>query len=387
MRRGYRPARATRRAGSVAGMDGVAGDHGGGRPPSGVSSCAPFAGPSGPARPPGRPAGRPAVAFVPGSTAAAPPAAASCPPRSSAPTGPTPDHRHPQADVIVALGGNDVIDGLGGNDRRVRRIRRRPAARWPRRRPALRRADELGDGPAGTYPPRRRPDSAGRATTCSSAAPTSGRPTAAAGPTRSRTPTPAAGVVIDLSGTTTPGTGTATGDGHRHDRARPHPRHDRLTARTTGSPAHASATGSTAAAGDDTIVAGDGPTWSTPTGCAAQTAATSSRPGRGTDLVNSRPAATGSAPARATTSSRRSAREPTKVELGPGDDYLGQIITPGRGAVGARRARRRRDRVLRPADRRPEAGRPVHRRPRAGTTHAPGRWRRPARSAASRGTG
>jgi Ca2+-binding RTX toxin-like protein len=235
-----------------------------------------------------------------------------------------------KADVIAGLGGDDLIDGLRGDDL----ICGGPGADrllGGRGDDDLHGGlDKLADGPAGTYllgdvltggpgddllvggidqrraDMRRRPDTFSYADS-------------------------AARVVVDLSGRTTPGTGTATGMGSDTIVLG-------LTHGVIGSPQGDRITGSRlrdridGGAGNDTIDAGDGSDLIYPDGLGGSDGNDVVEAGPGDDLVNSRTGRDRISTGRGEDFVEAFSELPTKVELGLGDDYLGQVITPGRGA-------------------------------------------------------
>ncbi len=235
-----------------------------------------------------------------------------------------------RADVIVALGGNDLIVGLRGNDRVCggSGADRLLGGRGDDQ--LYGGLDELVDGPAGTYLlgdvltggagddllvggiDQRKADSRVRPDTFSYAD-AGGR------------------VAIDLSGTTTPGTGTATGLGTDTIVLG-------LTHGVIGSAQNDRITGSRfrdridGGAGGDTIDAGDGPDLLYPDGLRGSDGSDVVTAGRGTDLVNSRTGRDRISTGKGDDFVEAFSEQPTRVELGIGDDYLGQVITPGRGA-------------------------------------------------------
>jgi Ca2+-binding RTX toxin-like protein len=266
-------------------------------------------------------------------SSAVPAAAASCEGRTATIVGTNGADRisgTDKADVIAGLGGDDVIDGLRGNDL----ICGGPGAD----RLLAGRGDDdlyggldkLADGPAGTYllgdvlsggpgddvlvggVDQRRAEARLRPDTFSYA--DSG-----------------ARVVVDLSGTVTPGTGTATGTGT-----------DTIVLGLThgiiGSPHDDRITGSRfrdridGGAGDDTIVGGEGSDLLYPDGLGGSDGNDVVEAGPGNDLVNSRTGRDRISTGRGDDFVEAFSQQPTKVELGLGDDYLGQLITPGRGA-------------------------------------------------------
>lgn len=235
-----------------------------------------------------------------------------------------------RADVIVGGAGDDVIDGLRGNDL----ICGGPGAD---RLLGGRGNDDLYggldarvDGPAGTYlvgdiltggpgddllaggTDRRKADSRRRPDTYSYAE------------SRRR-------VVVDLSGSATPGTGRATGAGT-----------DTIVLGTThgvtGSPRGDTITGSRfrdridGGGGNDTIRAGSGADLIYPDGFTGVDGNDTVEAGPGDDLVNSRTGRDKIYAGKGADFVEAFSDRPTVVTLGPGDDYVGQLITPGRGA-------------------------------------------------------
>jgi Ca2+-binding RTX toxin-like protein len=236
-----------------------------------------------------------------------------------------------RADVIVGRAGDDVIHGLRGNDV----ICGGPGAD---RLLGGRGDDDLDggldalvDGVAGTYlvgdiltggpgddllaggTDRRQADSRRRPDTFSYAG------------SRRR-------VVVDLSGSSTPGTGRATGEGAdtivlgtAHG-VIGSPRGDTIT----GSPFHDRIDGG---AGDDTIRAGSGPDLVYPDGFSGEAGDDTVEAGPGDDLVNSRTGRDTIYAGKGADFVEAFSDQPTVVTLGLGDDYVGQLITPGRGAA------------------------------------------------------
>ncbi len=233
-----------------------------------------------------------------------------------------------RADVIAGLGGDDLIDGLRGDDL----VCGGPGAD---RLLGGRGDDDLyggldkrADGPAGTYLlgdvltggpgddllvggiDRRRADTRRRPDTFSYA------------DARTR-------VVVDLSGTAA--NGTATGRGS-----------DTLVLGLThgviGSPKNDRITGSRfrdridGGAGDDRIDAGAGSDLLYPDGLGGSDGSDVVTAGPGNDLVNSRTGRDRISTGKGGDFVEAFSEQPTSVELGLGDDYLGQLVTPGRGA-------------------------------------------------------
>ena len=235
-----------------------------------------------------------------------------------------------QADVIAGLGGDDLIDGLRGDDL----VCGGPGAdRLLGGRgddDLYGGLDKLADGPAGTHllgdvltggpgddllvggidqrkaDLRRRPDTFSYADA------------------RSR-------VAVDLSGAITPGTGSARGMGSdtivlglTHGVVGS-PQNDRIT----GSPLRDRIDGG---AGADTIDGGDGSDLLYPDGLAGSDGSDVVEAGPGDDLVNSRTGRDRISTGKGEDFVEAFSELPTTVELGLGDDYLGQVVTPGRGA-------------------------------------------------------
>ncbi len=233
-----------------------------------------------------------------------------------------------KADVIAGLGGDDLIDGLRGDDL----VCGGPGAD---RLLGGRGDDDLyggldkrADGPAGTYQlgdvltggpgddllvggiDRRRADTRRRPDTFSYA------------DARTR-------VVVDLSRAAA--NGTATGRGS-----------DTLVLGLThgviGSPKHDRITGSRfrdridGGAGDDRIDAGAGSDLLYPDGLGGSDGSDVVTAGPGNDLVNSRTGRDRISTGKGGDFVEAFSEQPTSVELGLGDDYLGQLVTPGRGA-------------------------------------------------------
>ena len=140
-----------------------------------------------------------------------------------------------------------------------------------------------------------------------------------------------AGVVVDLSGATTPGIGTATGEGT-----------DSVVLGTAhgvvGSAYADSLTGSPrpdrvyAGAGPDTISTGDGVDLVYPDGLDGHDGRDVVDTGAGSDLVSSLTGRDQISTGRGADFVEAFSPEPTAADLGPGDDYVGQNITPGNGA-------------------------------------------------------
>ncbi|HEX6150910.1 hypothetical protein [Nocardioides sp.] len=236
-----------------------------------------------------------------------------------------------QPDVIAGRGGNDVVDGLRGNDL----VCGGPGAdrlKGGRGNDDLSGGlDALVDGAGGTYLlgdvltggpgddllvggfDRRKADSRRRPDTISFA-------------DSSRR------VVVDLSGRDTPGTGRATGAGSDSIVLA-------LTHGVTGSPHDDLITGSPfrdridGGDGDDTIRAGSGSDLLYPDGYSATQGNDLVEAGPGNDLVNSRTGRDMIYAGKGADFVEAFSERPTVVRLGPGDDYLGQLIAPGRGAA------------------------------------------------------
>ncbi len=236
-----------------------------------------------------------------------------------------------RADVIVGLGGDDTIDGLGGDDV----ICGGPGADRlvggggdDRLFGGL---DKEVDGPGGTYlvgdvlaggagddrldggrdtrrvDHRRRPDTYSWA----------------GAPRR---------VVIDLSGRKQAGFGSARGEGSdtivlgaAHgvigtpyaDKITGSPRTDRVYA----------------GAGSDTISTGDGVDLVYPDGLGGSEGRDVVETGPGSDLVSSLAGRDQISTGRGADFVEAFSSSPSTVDLGPGDDYLGQNVTPGKGAA------------------------------------------------------
>jgi len=236
-------------------------------------------------------------------------------------------------DVIAGLGGDDVIDGLKGDDLICGGTGADRLQGGPGDDKLYGELDLLADGTAGTYllgdvltggrgddllnggadqrsaDSRRRPD------------------TYSYDDARRR-------VVIDLSGATTPGTGTARRWGA-----------DTIvlgsTHGVTGSPHNDRITGSRyrdridAGAGNDTIRAGRGADLIYPDGFSRKEGDDKVDAGSGPDLVSSRTGRDRIGGGPSADFVEAFSERPTVVALGRGDDYLGQLIAPGRGASSA----------------------------------------------------
>lgn len=235
-------------------------------------------------------------------------------------------------DVIVSFGGDDVIDGLKGADLICGGAGADRLQGGPGDDGLYGERDQLADGPAGTYllgdlligghgadrldggTDQRRADSRRRPDTYSYAD----------APRR---------VVIDLSGATT-GTGVVRRWGA--DTIVLGPTHGVI-----GSSHNDRITGSRyrdridAGAGNDTVLAGGGADLIYPDGFSGREGDDTVDAGRGNDLVNSR---TGRDRVNAGPGAdfvEAFSEQPTVVALGRGDDYVGQLITPGRRASSA----------------------------------------------------
>lgn len=235
-----------------------------------------------------------------------------------------------QADVIVALAGDDVVDGLAGDDVICGGAGTDRLIGGAGDDSLYGELDKLGDGPGGTFlvgdvlvggpgddlldggtdarrvDYRRRPD------------------------TYSWADAPA-GVVIDLSGSLTPGIGTATGEGtdtivlgSAHgvvgsayaDAVTGSPRPDRVYA----------------GAGPDTISTGAGSDVVFPDGLEGHAGRDVVDTGPGDDFVSSLTGRDQISTGRGADFVEAFSPEPTAVDLGPGKDYVGQNVTPGSGA-------------------------------------------------------
>jgi len=230
-------------------------------------------------------------------------------------------------DVIAGLGGDDVIDGLKGDDL----ICGGPGS--DRLQGGLGddkmfgELDLLADGAAGTYllgdvltggrgndllsggVDRRKADSRRRPDTYSYAE--AGR------------------VVVDLSASTT--RGTARGRGTDTIVLGP-------SNGVTGSPQNDRITGSSGrdridgGAGNDTILSGSGADLVYADGFSDKEGNDRVNAGPGNDLVNSRSGRDRISGGKGADFVEAFSERPSVVALGRGDDYLGQLITPGRGA-------------------------------------------------------
>jgi len=273
----------------------------------------------------------PFLSVVPGSSAARPPRCDGQPATVVGSNGPDMLTGTKQADVIVGLGSDDLIDGLGGDDL----ICGGPGA------DRLLGAggndtldgglDRLADGPGGTYlvgdvliggtgddaldggndqrrvDNRRRPD------------------------TFSWTDSPA-GVVVDLSGTLTPGFGASIGEGSDTIvLGDAHAVRGSAYADTiTGSPEPDRVYGGL---GPDTISTGAGADLVYPDGLEGYEGRDVVDTGPGNDLVSSLTGRDQISTGGGADFVEAFSPEPTSVDLGAGDDYLGQNITPGNGAL------------------------------------------------------
>ncbi len=235
-------------------------------------------------------------------------------------------------DVIVGFGGDDVIDGRKGDDLICGGAGADRLQGGPGDDKLYGERDLLADGPAGTYllgdlllgghgadrldggTDQRRADSRRRPDTYSYAD----------APRR---------VVIDLSGATT-GTGTARRWGA--DTIGLGPTHGVI-----GSSHNDRITGSRyrdridAGAGNDTVLAGGGADLIYPDGFSGTEGDDTVDAGRGNDLVNSRTGRDRINGGPGADFVEAFSERPTVVALGRGDDYVGQLITPGRGASSA----------------------------------------------------
>ncbi len=272
----------------------------------------------------------PLVSVVPGTIAAGPPR---CDDRAATVVGSNGSDRLSgtmRADVIVGLGGDDVIDGLGGDDVICGGPGTDRLVGGGGDDRLFGGLDKQADGPAGTYlvgdvlvggagddrldggrdtrsvHHRRRPDTYSWAES----------------PRR---------VVIDLSGTRKAGIGIATGEGA--DKIVLGPAHGVL-----GSPYADTITGSSrtdrvyAGAGSDTISTGDGVDLVYPDGLGGAEGRDVVETGPGSDLVSSLAGRDQISTGRGADFVEAFSSSPTTVDLGPGADYLGQNVAPGRGA-------------------------------------------------------
>lgn len=268
--------------------------------------------------------------FSPVSTAAGPPRCGGVPATIVGTSGADSITGTKQADVIVGLGGDDLIDGLGGDDRICGGPGTDRLIGGSGNDALYGETDKLADGPGGTYlvgdlllggagndvldggsdqrkaDDRRRPDTVSFAD-----AP--------------------AGVVVDLSGTVTPGLGTATGQGA--DTIVLGAAHGVVGSAyddsITGSPGPDRVDGG---AGPDTISTGGGVDLVYPDGLDGQDGRDIVETGGGSDLVSSLTGRDQISTGRGADFVEAFSSEPTAVDLGPGKDYLGQNITPGNGA-------------------------------------------------------
>ena len=273
----------------------------------------------------------PLLAAVPGSTAAGPPRCGSLPATVVGTNGPDTLTGTKQADVIVGLGSDDVIDGLAGDDVLCGGPGADRLVGGAGHDSVYGGLDRLGDGPGGTYlvgdmllggagddlldggndqrsvDNRRRPD------------------------TFSWVDSPA-GVVVDLSGELTPGSGTSIGEGS-----------DTIVlgdARAVQGSAYAdSITGSSGSdrvyggPGPDTITTGGGADLVYPDGLEGYEGRDVVDTGRGDDLVSSLTGRDQISAGGGADFVEAFSPEPTSVDMGAGDDYLGQNIAPGNGAL------------------------------------------------------
>lgn len=235
-----------------------------------------------------------------------------------------------RADVIVGLGGDDLIDGLGGDDRICGGPGSDRLVGGGGDDALYGGADKLGDGPGGSFlvgdlllggpgddvldggVDDRRADSRRRPDTVSFADAPSG-------------------VVVDLSGTVTPGVGTAVGEGG--DTIVLGVAHGVVGTgyadTITGSRGHDRVDGG---AGPDTISTGGGADLVFPDGLDGRPGRDVVETGPGADLVSSLSGRDQISTGRGADFVEAFSPEPTAVDLGPGKDYLGQNITPGDGA-------------------------------------------------------
>lgn len=273
----------------------------------------------------------PVLSVVPGSTAAGPPRCGDLPATIVGTDGPDVLTGTKQADVIAGLGGEDVIDGLAGDDVICGGLGADRLSGGGGDDTLYGGLDTLGDGPGGSYlvgdlliggagddvldggrdqrqvDHRRRPD------------------------TFSWAESPA-GVVVDLSGSLNPGFGSAVGEGS-----------DTIVlgdAHGIAGSAYADTlTGSfgpdrvLAGAGPDTITTGAGADLVYPDGLEGYDGRDVVDAGPGDDLVSSLTGRDQISTGRGDDFVEAFSPEPTSVDLGGGDDYLGQNITPGNGAV------------------------------------------------------
>lgn len=237
-----------------------------------------------------------------------------------------------KADVIVGLGGDDLIDGAGGDDlicggRGADRLLGGPGADR-----LYGGEDKLTEGPGGRYlvgdflvggpgsdlldggvdsreaDHRRRPDTFSWAED-------------ATGP-----------VTVDLSGLDTAGTGSAAGEGVGADTI--------VLGRAHGIVATSYADRITGSSGPDRVHAGDGGDVVTTGGGVdlvyadgpEGTGRDAIETGPGSDLVSSTAGRDHVVTGRGTDFVEAFGADPTVVELGPGADYLGVHVVPGRGA-------------------------------------------------------
>lgn len=231
-----------------------------------------------------------------------------------------------KADVIVGRGGDDVISGLGGDDRICGGPGSDRLLGGAGHDALYGGTDKRADGPGGSFlvgdvlaggtgddvlnggADDRRADSRRRPDTVSFA-------------------DARAGVVVDLSGTV----GTAVGEGE--DTIVLGDAHG-----VVGSAYADSITGSTGpdrvdgGAGPDTISTGGGADLVFPDGLDGQPGRDVVESGPGSDLVSSLSGRDQISTGRGADFVEAFSSEPTAVDLGPGQDYLGQNITPGNSA-------------------------------------------------------
>ncbi len=232
-------------------------------------------------------------------------------------------------DVVVGLGGDDTIDALGGDDVVCGGPGSDRLVGGPGEDRLYGGGDRLSDGPGGTFlvgdtllggpgddlldggDDSRRADDRRRPDTYS---------WAGAG----------SAVTVDLSGRL----GRATGEGS--DRIVLGPAHG-----LTGSAYADTITGSAArdtvdgGAGGDTIATGGGADTVFPDGQAGLEGRDTVSTGPGADLVSSLAGRDRIAAGGGSDFVEAFSDSPTEVDTGPGDDYLGQLVAPGRGAVAA----------------------------------------------------
>jgi Ca2+-binding RTX toxin-like protein len=236
----------------------------------------------------------------------------------------------PKADVIVGLGGNDRIDGAGGDDLicaggGADRVAGGPGADRIHGGP-----DQLAEGPAGSYlvgdvlaggPG----DDVIEGGTDSRAADQRRRPDTYSWADAARP------VVVDLSGGAVPGRGTSTGEGRdtivlgRAHGVTGSPYADTIIGSERGDVIHAGD-------GSDRVDAGGGDDLVYLDGRNDRRSRDTVDAGAGADLVSSRSGRDLVRTGRGRDFVEAFSAEPTVVQLGPGDDYLGQYVTPGSGA-------------------------------------------------------